>query len=204
MSTAGLARVADARGLRDAAPPVLRLAPAPRGEPPAQGRDWPVTGTTTASGPGPQGWDDEGHGTDAGSSLYVQGSLAVDLRADAYDSFFGPQATGTDDLPDAAAWARRIITATLEACDGTRSADQLSRWMTPALREGVARRGMLARRRARRPHRPPRVRALLTCHPADGVTEVSAVVQADGRVRALALRMSGVDGRWLVTALELG
>lgn len=184
---------------RDDAPPVLRLAPAPRAEPPAHGRDWPILGT---AGPGSPTVDGEGRSDD--DPYYVQGSLAVDLRHEAYDSYFGPQATGTADLPDPADWARRLITATLEACDGTRSADQLSRWMTPEVREGVARRGLLARRRARRPHRPPRVRALLTCHPADGVVEVSAVVQADGRVRALALRMSGVDGRWLVTALELG
>lgn len=187
----------------DEAPPVLRLAAAPRAEPPADGPDWPRTGSTVpqrlhlgAEDPEAQ---DEGNG-----QLYVQGSLAVDLRHEAYDSYFGPQATGTADLPEPEHWARRIITATLEACDGSRSADQLSRWLTPEVRERVARRGMLARRRSRRPHRPPRVRTVLTCHPADGVVEVSAVVQADGRVRALALRMSGVDGRWLVTALELG
>lgn len=185
---------------RAAAPPVLRLAPAPRAEPPAHGHDWPLAGTSPSSGAGVGG---AGQPVES-DPLYVQGSLAVDLRHEAYDSFFGPQATGTADLPDPAGWARRLITATLEACDGTRSAEQLSRWLTPEVRERVARRGMLARRRARRPHRPPRVRTLLTCHPADGVVEVSAVVQVDGRVRALALRMSGVDGRWLVTALELG
>ena len=37
-----------------------------------------------------------------------------------------------------------------------------------------------------------------------GVCEIAAVVWTDGRVRALALRMSGVDGRWLITAWELG
>lgn len=185
-------------------PPVLRLTPAPRTEPPADGADW-----SSAGPPGSlAGHDDlagdaapvpEDHG-----ERYVQGSLAVDLRHEAYDSFFGPQATGTALLPEAEAWARRIMIAVLEACDGTRPADQLTRWLAPEVRERVTRRGQLARRRARRPHRPPRVRALLSCHPADGVCEVSAVVQSEGRVRALALRMSGVDGRWLVTALELG
>lgn len=174
-------------------PQVLRLAPAPRAEPDADGCDW-----------SPTGWGGTGAGPATAQEVYVQGSLAVDLRGEASDSFFGPQATGTSQLPDAEVWARRIITAVLEACDGTRSAAQLTKWLVPEVRERVARRGLLARRRARRPHRAPRVRTLLTCHPADGVCEVSAVVQGEGRVRALALRMCGVDGRWLVTALELG
>lgn len=174
------------------APGVLRLAPAPRAEPPADGQDW--------GAPAPQ-HDDHDHGHASG---YVQGSLAVDFRGEDYDSFFGPQATGTADLPDAEQWARRIIQATLEAVEGSRPADQLSRWLAQEVRERVARRGALARRRGRRPHRRPLVRTVLTCHPADGVCEVSAVVGTDGRIRALALRMSGVDGRWLVTAFELG
>lgn len=167
-------------------PPVLRLAPARWPEPASEGPDW----HSGVPGPAPE--------------PYVQGSLAVDFRGETQDSFFGPQATGTAALPDAELWARRLIQATLEVCEGTRSADQLTRWLAPDVRERVARRGLLARRRARRPQRGPLVRALLTCHPADGVCEVSAVVHTGGRVRALALRMSGVDGRWLVTALELG
>ena len=171
-----------------AAPTVVRLVPAPAAEPPAEGPDW--------HGP---------HGRPTRPETpYVQGALAVDFRQAAQDSFFGPQATGTADLPPAELWARKLIQATLEVCDGTRSADQLTRWLAPDVRERVARRGVLARRRARRPHRAPVIRAVLLCHPADGVCEVSAVVGAGGRVRALALRMSGVDGRWLVTALELG
>lgn len=198
------ARAVDARGpatvtlSQVTAPAVLRLAPSPAAEPRADGRDWaeaepPARGQVLL---GTGGLDE--HGT------YVQGALAVDLREDAYDSFFGPQATGTADLPDVGPWARRIIQAVLEVCEGTRSTDQLSRWLTPEIRERVGRRGQLARRRARRSARPPVVRTLRTCHPADGVCEVAAVVWTGGRTRALAVRLSGVDGRWLVTALELG
>lgn len=169
-------------------PPVVRLAPAPCAEPPAEGPDWQ----------GPRTQDGEP------ATGYVQGSLAVDFRQAAHDSYFGPQATGTADLPPAQLWARKLIQAILEACEGHRSADQLTRWLAPDVRERVARRGVLARRRARRPHGPPVIRAVRLCHPADGVCEVAAVVRWGGRVRALALRMSGVDGRWLITALELG
>ena len=92
----------------------------------------------------------------------------------------------------------------LEAMDGSRPAAQLTRWLAPDVHERVSRRGTLARQR-REPHRhAPGVRALLTCQPADGVAEVSAVVLYRGRVRALALRLAGRDGRWQVTALEVG
>lgn len=165
---------------------VLRVLPAPATEPVADGQDW-----DTAPEP-------------ASTPRFVQGCLAVDLRHQHEDSFFGPQATSTPDLPEAGPWARRMIRAVLETFEGSRSPDQLSRWVVPEIRERAHRRGLLARRRGRRTGRPPVVRALLTSHPADGVCEVAAVVQADGRVRALALRMSGVDGRWLITAWELG
>lgn len=167
-------------------PPVLRLAPAPRTDPDAPGPDWHDVAGTPSRG------------------RYVQGSLAVDFRDGSDDSFFGPQATSTPYLPEPRAWARRMVQAVLETYDGSRSADQLTRWVVPEVRERAHRRGQLARRRGRRAHRPPVVRAVLACQPADGVCEVSAVVWVEGRVRALALRMCGVDGRWLITAWELG
>lgn len=178
--TAGADRVRSGRPL------VLRLAPAPRTEPPAEGADWDQAPVASTRRP------------------YVQGTLAVDFRDAAEDQFFGPQATSTPDLPPAQTWARRMVQAVLEAQVGTRSADQLSRWVLPSIKEAAARRGTLARRRGLGTHRPPVVRSLRVSHPADGVCEIAAVVWLEGRVRALALRMSGVDGRWLITAWELG
>lgn len=169
---------------RRAAPPVLRVLPAPRTDPAPEGPDW-------------------GEETAPRTSPYVQGCLAVDLRP-GYDDFFDPQPTSTPELPEASEWSRRMIQALLETYDGTRKADQLSRWVTLEIRERAHRRGLLARRRGRGTNRPPVVRSVHTSFPADGVCEVSAVVWAEGRVRALALRMTGVDGRWLITALEVG
>lgn len=167
-------------------PPVLRVVRAPVTDPSTGGADWGVSEGETLPLP------------------YIQGRLAVDFRRAAEDSFFGPQATTTPDLPEPGPWAHRMIQAMLEVCDGSRSATQLSRWVVPEIRDRIARRGQLARQRGRRMHRPPVVRALLTCLPADGVVEISAAVQVDGRVRALALRLNGADGRWVITAWELG
>lgn len=135
---------------------------------------------------------------------FVQGFLAVDFRLEGHDELFGPQSTHRADLPDPQAWAQRLITAILEAMDGLRPAGQLSRWVAPDIRDRIARRGIQARQRHQRPGGAHRVRTLRVCEPADGVAEVAAVISHRARVRALALRMSGVDGRWLITALELG
>lgn len=135
---------------------------------------------------------------------YVQGSLAVDFRRDGHDELFGPQSTPRQALPNPQDWSRKLITAILEVMDGLRSSSQLVRWVAPDIRERVARQGVLARQRRQRPAGALHVRALRVCEPVDGVAEVAAVVLHRRRVRALALRMSGVDGRWLITALELG
>lgn len=135
---------------------------------------------------------------------FIQDSLAVDFRPEEHDDFFGPQSTSRAALPDPDAWARRLITAIVETMDGLRPPNQLNRWVSPDIRDRINRRGILARQRRQRPSGPPRVRALQVCEPVDGVAEVAAVIGHRARVRALALRMTGIDGRWLITALELG
>lgn len=42
------------------------------------------------------------------------------------------------------------------------------------------------------------------CEPADGVAEISVAFRRGERVRAIAFRIQGVDGRWRVTALQTG
>lgn len=135
---------------------------------------------------------------------FVQECLAVDFRLEGHDQLFGPQSTSRADLPEPQQWAARLITAILESMDGLRPATQLGRWVTPEIRERIARRGVLARQRHQRPGGALQIRALRVCEPLDGVAEVAAVIGYRARVRAVALRMSGVDGRWLITALELG
>ena len=49
----------------------------------------------------------------------------------------------------------------------------------------------------------PHLVSVRVCQPADGVAEVSVAYRRAERVRALAFRIQGVDGRWRMTALEL-
>jgi hypothetical protein len=116
---------------------------------------------------------------------------------------FGRRPTATSDLPDPEAWARRMVQAVLEALSGIRPVAQLVRWTSLDVYAGLQRRSALAAGRPL-PGRRAVVRSVRVGQPADGVVEACAVVVARGRVQAVALRLEGLDGRWRMTALELG
>jgi hypothetical protein len=143
-----------------------------------------------------------------GLSGYVQGTLAVDFAA-SDDSLFGPQRTVRDDLPDPAVWAGRITHALLEVMMGLRPAPQVVRWTTPEVYAVIARRSALAARRSaagRVPRQRERLRVLRVrvCEPADGIAEAAIVVHHGDRVRAVAIRLEGQDGKWRISALQIG
>lgn len=144
------------------------------------------------------------HQLDTTTPRYVQSCLAVDFRDADQDNHFGPQATVRSILPDPNGWARAITVAVLESLAGRRPPAQFARAMTVEVYDVIARRHAVALRRGGTATQRSMVRRVAICEPADGVAEASIVVHHDGRVRALALRMSGVDGRWLITAFEMG
>jgi hypothetical protein len=164
-----------------------------------------------------------------GDESYVQGSLALDLVPD--EVLFGQQSTPASELPDPAEWAHRIGLAVAEALVGVRPPTQLVRWTTPEVYAVIQRRATVVARRAlaasAQPSRSrlqasrtagagmaagspvpaarPRilVRRVHVCTPTDGVAEASVVLQDGSRVRAMALRLTGFDGRWRVEALQV-
>lgn len=143
-----------------------------------------------------------------GHPAYVQDALAVDLSVASDEQLFGPQSTARADLPDPGPWAGQIAQAILEVMSGLRPAPQVLRWTTPPVYAVIARRGALAARRraagTRSAARRAVVRTVHVCEPADGVAECSVVVSEGVRVRAMAVRLAGQDGRWRVEALQIG
>ncbi|MBD5830472.1 Rv3235 family protein [Janibacter melonis] len=141
---------------------------------------------------------------------YVQDALAVDFRMASDEAVFGIQPTPAEELPDAQAWAAHVGQAVVEVMHGARPPAQVLRWTSPEVYTVVARRGALAARRAGHPLRQGegvvrrvRVRTARVCHPRDDVAEASLVVHDGGRLRAMAIRLEGRDGRWVVTALQV-
>ncbi|MGL4744936.1 MAG: Rv3235 family protein [Dermatophilaceae bacterium] len=141
---------------------------------------------------------------------YVQDALAVDFAAASDAQMFGPQRTGRLDLPDPQRWAGRIVCALLEVMTGLRPAPQVLRWTTPEVYSVVARRGAAVARRSAAGRVPTGARTRVSvirvrvCEPTDSVAEAAVIVRAGDRVRAVAVRLTGQDGRWQVSALHVG
>jgi Family of unknown function (DUF6459) len=143
-------------------------------------------------------------------SPFIQGTLAISFR-DGYDAasdpqdrrYFGPQRTFSRDLPEPQAWVTSMAQALVEVMSGARPAPQVIRWTTPEVYSVVARRNAVSGRRTV-VARPAIVRRVRICEPVDGVVEACAVVVDNGRVRALAMRLTGIDRRWVVSALQVG
>jgi hypothetical protein len=140
-----------------------------------------------------------------GEVPYAQDALALDFFGARDDEDFGRQPTRSGLLPDPEPFVARLAQAVVEVVSGQRPAPQLIRHASPNVYSVIARQAMVAgRRRAPGPRRPAAVRRVRVCEPADGIVEACAVVVSHGRVRALAIRLEGLDGRWLVTALTIG
>lgn len=113
---------------------------------------------------------------------------------------FGRQRTARSELPAPAPRAAAAVRLLLEVLAGERPARHVARWVAPGVLRGLER---SADRRAAYGRRP-RLQSLRVTEPADAVAEVSAVVALGERMRAVALRLEGLDGRWTVTALHVG
>lgn len=111
-------------------------------------------------------------------------------------------------LPDPQVWSWRVVQAVAEVLCGVRPLAQLVRWTNRDVYEGLRRRSahMAGRTTTSHPAAARRavVRSVRVCQPADRVVEAAAVVVARGRVQAVAFRLEGANGRWRMTALELG
>lgn len=200
--------------------PPIRLLPAPESEPPYDDE-----------GP-PDGGDAPGHET--ASSCGVQGTLALSFslpsgvparpqapaelrlvrsRPDGATSPDGPADDSPDTPPDPVCadpavrpWAYKFVQAVVEVLAGARPATQLLQWTSPEVYDRVRRRAGVPGGwppGAGTPGRP-RVHSVRLCQPRRNVTEVSAVVRAGGRARAVALRLESAGRHWRCTALELG
>lgn len=126
-------------------------------------------------------------------------------EADETDAMFAARRTPRAELPDPRPRAAAAIRILLEVLAGDRPARQVASWVSPPILDGLERRPLGAgARRPRRTH----LQSLHLAEPSDAVAEVAAVISsaadAGARRRAVALRLEGRDGRWVVTAFTLG
>jgi hypothetical protein len=149
------------------------------------------------------------HGEVRGPSPHhpAQGVLALQAYDADDDELWGRQPTPSHDLPDPAQWGRTITQVLVEVLAGHRPSAQLLRWTTEQVYREVRNRALPLpsgrdRSRSLGPAHRPRVGSVRVSEPRDGVAEVAAVVHRRHRVQAMALRLEGRDGRWVVTVLQ--
>jgi len=110
--------------------------------------------------------------------------------------------------PAAAGWPGQFAQVLAETLAGSRPPRQLVPWTTERARERIQRLGPQLSA-----GQPPRVRRVVTFHPAADVLEMTVVVAFGKRVRALAVRLERTGGepsaggrpgpgRWLCTTVE--
>jgi hypothetical protein len=127
----------------------------------------------------------------------------------------GPEVGGTaaavgvgPGVPDARAWAGRLVQAVSEVLAGDRPISQLVRFADEAVYADLNRRvrvlGLTTTATSRGARERSAVRSVRVCTPARHVAEVAAHVRHGDRSRAIALRMEIRRHRWVCTALEIG
>lgn len=131
---------------------------------------------------------------------YLQDALAIDFSRPHVER----QPTAREDLPDPGPFVASMAQAFVEVMAGIRPAPQVARWTAPEVYAALSRRALVAARRTPGARRRAVVRRVRVQEPVDGVVEACAVVVHHDRVRAMALRLSGLDRRWVVTHLQVG
>jgi hypothetical protein len=124
------------------------------------------------------------------------------------DELFDYQPTGTEALPPAKEFVEMFVPKVLETIHGLREVRSIGKQMNntvfaaiEARAVGVKLRNQLATESAPRP-----VFALgnvIISEPRDGVCEAAAVVHGPTRVRAVALRIEGLDNMWKATSFRM-
>ncbi|NNG36672.1 Rv3235 family protein [Nakamurella aerolata] len=189
--------------------PALRLVPVPDAEPPFDDECTPAlrlralrsaplrraTGQPKLTETGDDATDLTGPRR-AGTPIAPLIQDAVPEMSQAGD--VGVQHTATSGLPPAGRVSSVLARALIEALAGTRPVAHLRIHCTPTVYAGLEKQPRISGGRALR------LQSAHVCHPADGVAEVAAVFRLGERARAMAFRLAGMDGRWRITALQVG
>ena len=106
-------------------------------------------------------------------------------------------------LPDPARFGRHFVQGVLEVLSGHRAPGQLARSTSAGVQAGLLR----ERQRGDRlgaTGLTPLLHSVRVMEPAEGVAELSAVIQIGRRYRAIAARLESADGRWRCVRLQIG
>ena len=113
-----------------------------------------------------------------------------------FDAEFAPQPTSASDLPDINPLILQFIYNTLEIWAGKRSPQQLQHLCHYTVFSEI-------QKMAGSLKEIGRVRKSRVTQPLDGICEATITIRFGDRLRVVAIRFEGLDGRWLCTYLAL-
>jgi hypothetical protein len=124
---------------------------------------------------------------------------------------FGPQPTPSSELPDPGPFALTLVGGILECVHGLRDPAQFSRWVNEDVFRAVTRHAnriathssRMGKNKQRMTRPQFRLGNVVINNPRDGIVEASIVVHGPARVRAVALRLEGLDHRWQATSFSM-
>ena len=139
----------------------------------------------------------------------IDGSAAPSLKP-RFDEreFFGQQPTSTASLPDPRPLLENLTRCVIEILAGARELEQIARWVNDDVYRHLLKRVVISSRarqaKGQKPTRPSfAIGSTTICEPRDGVVEAVIIVRGRARVRAVALRLEGLDNRWRATAINV-
>jgi hypothetical protein len=139
----------------------------------------------------------------------IEGTAARQLRPRFdVDDFFGHQPTPTEHLPDPVPLLQNLTRCVIEILAGARELEQIARWVSDDVHRHLLKRVVISSRaRAAKGQQPIRpaftIGSISATEPRDGVIEAVVIVRGRARVRAVALRLEGLDRRWRATAINV-
>lgn len=107
-----------------------------------------------------------------------------------------PIPTASSELPDLHTWTMKFIVSVIEIWAGRRQPAQLIHTCHRVIY-------MELLRKTGSQKEIGRIRNIYQSEPLDGICESTITVRYGDRLRAVMMRLEGVDGRWLCTALEM-
>jgi len=124
------------------------------------------------------------------------------------DEFFGTQPTATSSLPDPRPLLENLARCVIEILAGARELEQIARWLSDEVYGHLLKRVIISKRARQATGRPATrptfaIGRAIVCEPRDGVVEATVVVHGRARVRAVAIRLEGLDHRWRATAIHV-
>lgn len=122
--------------------------------------------------------------------------LVASTFGEEYDAEFAPEPTSAADLPEIIDLVFQFIHNVVEIWAGRRSASQV---------QAMCHHPIFAELHRNSGHQKDvgRIRRIKVTQPLDGICEATVMIRYGDRLRAVAIRFEGLDGRWLCTALTL-